>query len=183
MCVNCEVLHLYIAAGHNYFGHHGQAPGQHPMVARSEIRCVPGRGVEGDRFFDFRDDYKGQITFFADEVYRSLCERFRSREKPPSVFRRNVITRGIDLNALVKRQFELDGIRFAGVEPCKPCAWMDHAFGPGAEAALAGQGGLRARILTEGLLRVGQVVLRESVCADSRPALGSSSLVGLSATS
>jgi len=158
MSVVCEVLHLYISAGHNFFGHHGQPAGEHPMLAQPQIRCIPGRGVEGDRFFDFRDDYKGQITFFADEVYQSLCEQLGIRDKPPSVFRRNVITRGLDLNSLIGREFDLGGIRFAGTESCKPCYWMDLAFAPGTEAALAGRGGLRARILTEGKLGVGRPV-------------------------
>ena len=68
---------------------------------------------------------------------------FRS---PPSVFRRNVITHGADLNELIDREFEVQGVRFYGTAECTPCYWMDRAFAPGAEAALLGHGGLRARI-------------------------------------
>jgi MOSC domain-containing protein YiiM len=148
------VLHLYVSPGHNYFGHHGQAAGTHPILEQCEVRCVAGRGIEGDRFFDFKEDYKGQITLFAWEVYQDLCARFNRWDKPPAVFRRNVITRGLDLNALIGQEFELQGVRFLGVESCKPCYWMDQAFCPGAEAALQGRGGLRAKILTDGVLRV-----------------------------
>lgn len=148
------VLHLYVSPGHNYFGHHGQAAGTHPILEQREVRCVAGRGIEGDRFFDFKEDYKGQITLFAWEVYQDLCARFNRWDKPPAVFRRNVITRGLDLNALIGQEFELQGVRFLGVESCKPCYWMDQAFCPGAEAALQGRGGLRAKILTDGVLRV-----------------------------
>jgi MOSC domain-containing protein YiiM len=115
---------------------------------------VAGRGIRGDRYFDYRADFKGQITFFAEEVYHGLRRALGIWDKPPSVFRRNVITRGVDLNDLIGRTFEVQGVRFLGVESCKPCYWMDAAFGPGAEAALAGRGGLRARILTDGVLRV-----------------------------
>jgi MOSC domain-containing protein YiiM len=148
------VLHLYVSPGHNFFGHHGQAAGTHPILEQREVRCVAGRGIEGDRFFDFKEDYKGQITLFAWEVYQDLCARFNRWDKPPAVFRRNVITRGLDLNALIGQEFELQGVRFLGVESCKPCYWMDQAFCPGAEAALQGRGGLRAKILTDGVLRV-----------------------------
>ena len=148
-----EILHLYISPEHNFFGHHGKPPGQAPVLERETIHCVPGRGIEGDRFFGHKDDYKGQITFFADEVYRDLCARLNIHDKPPSVLRRNVITRGVDLNSLIGVEFEVQGVRFLGVEECKPCYWMDHAFGPGAEEALKGRGGLRARILSEGYLR------------------------------
>ena len=66
--------------------------------------------------------------FFADEVYRAMCEQFGQRDKSPSVFRRNVITRGVDLDSLIGREFEVQGVRFLGVESCKPCHWMDQAF-------------------------------------------------------
>jgi MOSC domain-containing protein YiiM len=151
--MNAELLHLYVSPGHNFVGHHGQPAGTHPVHEVPEVRCVAGRGLEGDRYFDHKADYKGQITFFADEVYRDLCARFQVQDKPPSVFRRNVITRGVDLNALVGQEFDLQGVRFLGVEVCKPCYWMDQAFCPGAEAALVGRGGLRAKILNTGVLR------------------------------
>ena len=60
----------------------------------------------------------------------------------------------MDLNALTGGQeFEVQGVAFRGCEECRPCAWMDHSFGPGAEKALRGWGGLRAQILTPGTLR------------------------------
>ena len=149
-----ELLHLYISPGHNFRGHHGRPAGTHLVQEMDAIRCVAGRGIEGDRYFDHKPDFKGQITFFADEVYRELCEQLDQRNKLPSVFRRNVITRGVDLDSLIGREFEVQGVRFFGVESCKPCYWMDQSFCPGAEAALEGRGGLRARILNDGVLRV-----------------------------
>jgi MOSC domain-containing protein YiiM len=58
------------------------------------------------------------------------------------------------LNSLVGVEFTVQGIRFDGVEECRPCYWMDQVIGPGAEAALRKRGGLRARILTSGRLRL-----------------------------
>ncbi len=149
-----RLLHLYLSPEHNYFGHHGLPPGSAPMSEVPELTLVAGQGIEGDRFFGFKKDYKGQITFFAHEIYRTLCDRLQVHDRPPSVFRRNIITEGQELNALIGQEFEIQGVRFLGMAECSPCHWMDEAFHPGAEKALKNHGGLRAKILTDGVLRV-----------------------------
>ncbi|MHA3775519.1 MOSC domain-containing protein [Verrucomicrobiota bacterium sgz303538] len=149
-----RIKHLYISPGHNYFGHHGREASQYELVEVQDIRCVAGHGIEGDRFFDFRPGYKGQITFFASEVYEDLCQQLGVHTKHPGVLRRNVITDGIDINTLIGKEFEIQGVRFLGTEESRPCYWMDQAFAPGAEKALRGNGGLRAKILTDGILHV-----------------------------
>jgi len=146
---------LYISPGHNFFGRHGQPAGEYASLEMPEITCLAERGIEGDRFLDFKTDYKGQITFFAAEIYDELCARLGVWDRPPSAFRRNVITRGVDLNSLIGREFTIQGVRFHGMAECSPCAWQDGAFAPGTEAALQGRGGLRAKILTDGVLRIG----------------------------
>ena len=148
-----RILHLYISPGHNYFGHHGQPAGEEPVLEMPQVECVAGRGIRGDRFFDFKDNFKGQITFFANETYERLCETLNESGRSPAVFRRNVITQGVDLNTLIGQEFEVQGVRFAGTQEAAPCHWMNEAFGPGAEKALRGFGGLRARILSDGLLK------------------------------
>lgn len=149
------IQQLFISPGHNFFGHHGRPPDGHPMIEVAEMRCVAGRGIEGDRFFDYKKNYVGQVTFFAGEIYDELCGRLDVWDKPPSAFRRNIITRGVDLNTLIDREFTIQGVRFFGTAECSPCHWQDGAFAPGTEAALAGRGGLRAKILTDGVLRAG----------------------------
>jgi MOSC domain-containing protein YiiM len=152
--INCvEVCRLYISAGHNFFGHHGKPPGQNHLQDVQEIECVAGRGIRGDRFFDHQENYKGQITFFAKEVYEALCKKMGNREKSLAVFRRNAITTGVDLNELIGEEFEIQGIHFRGTEECRPCYWMDQAFAPGAFDFLKGRGGLRAEILSDGILK------------------------------
>jgi MOSC domain-containing protein YiiM len=148
-----KIRQLFISPGHNFFGHHERPSGENPLVERPEIRCVAGRGIEGDRFFDFKGNYSGQITFFALEVFEDVCRRLNVTGKSPGVTRRNVITAGVDLNSLVGTEFEVQGVRFAAVAECSPCHWMNEAIAPGAEAALHGQGGLRARILNDGVLQ------------------------------
>jgi MOSC domain-containing protein YiiM len=152
--VQIQVARLFISPGHNYFGHHGQPAGKSPTVEANEVECVAGRGLSGDRFFNFQADYKGQVTFFSLEVFDDLCRRLNVSGKSPGVTRRNVITAGVDLNSLIGEKFEVQGVWFEGVCECSPCHWMDEAIAPGAEAALRGRGGLRARILTDGWLCV-----------------------------
>jgi MOSC domain-containing protein YiiM len=148
-----RVLHLYLSPGHNYFGHHGLPPGEHPLIEVDQLECVAGKGIRGDRFFDFKPDYKGQITFFAWEDLQLLWNELDVVERNPSATRRNVITADVDLQSLVSTEFELQGVRFLGVEECRPCYWMNSAIHPDAEAWMRGRGGLRAKILSDGILR------------------------------
>lgn len=166
-----EICHLFISTGHNFVGHHGREPDTHPMIETPEIECVAGRGIRGDRYFDFKDDYKGQITFFALEVFDELCNAMQIHASSPSLARRNVITRGVDLNELIGQEFKAQGVRFLGMEECRPCYWMDGAFAPGAQEFLKGRGGLRAKILTDGKLRSNEVVIPGEVDEPGRVSL------------
>ena len=150
-----RVRHLFISPGHNYVGHHGQAAGQHPIIEVDRVECVAGQGLRGDRFFAHKPDFKGQITFFAHEVFEQLrVELGLPPEMTVAGTRRNVITEGADLATCIGGEFELQGVRFLGTEECRPCYWMNDAFRHAeAEAWLAGRGGLRARILSDGILR------------------------------
>jgi hypothetical protein len=70
-----KIRQLFISPGHNYFGHHGQSPDTHAIVEVDAVECVAGRGIRGDRFFDYKPDYTGQITFFAWEVLEAASSR------------------------------------------------------------------------------------------------------------
>jgi MOSC domain-containing protein YiiM len=146
-----NILHIYISPQHIF--EKGIAVGSRTVTEVDEVECVAGRGLCGDRYFDHDRDYIGQVTFFSQEVYERLCEQLQVTHREPSVFGRNVIVSGVDLNNLIGKEFEVQGIRFSGSEECSPCRWMEEAFAPGAMRALKDHGGLRARILTDGLLK------------------------------
>ncbi len=157
--------HLYLSPGHNYFGHHGRAPSDHPTREVTGLCCVAGRGIAGDRFFDYRPDYAGQITFFSAEVFEAMQREFSLPRATPDLTRRNVLVRGVDLMTLADRDFCLQGVWFRGAGECKPCYWMNTALAPESESWLRGRGGLRARILTGGTLRLGPAeLIRGSRC-------------------
>ena len=157
------IRQLFISAGHNYFGHHGRAPDNFPLVEVAKIECVAGSGIRGDRFYDYRDDYKGQITFFSLEVFEKLALHFQLTNKSAGDLRRNVVVSGVELNDLIGEEFSIQGVRLRGTAHCKPCYWMNQAVAPGAEEFLQGNGGLRAQILGDGVIAVGdaQLVLAE----------------------
>ena len=137
------------------------------MVEVPAIECVAGRGIRGDRYFDYKDDYKGQITFFSLEVFEELCAARGLHYCSPAAARRNVITRGVDLTDLIEKEFEVQGVHFYGTEESAPCYWMDHAFAPGAKEFLKGHGGLRAKILSDGGMRsTAPVPVGSARCAD-----------------
>lgn len=148
-----RIRQIFISPDHNFIGHHGKPPGKTPMTRVKEVNCVAGKGLEGDRFFEHKDNFKGQVTFFSLSVYETLCQKFNIHDKDVSDFRRNVIVSDADLNALIGETFEVQGIQFEGSEEAKPCYWMNQAFAEGAEEAMKGHGGLRARILSTGVLR------------------------------
>ena len=163
-----KIRHLYISPGHNYFDHHGQAAGQNVCLEVLEAECVAGRGIRGDRFFDYKENYQGQITFFSAEVFDDVCRQTSAGGKSPGVARRNVVTSGVDLNSLAGKKFDVQGITFEGVGECRPCHWMDEAIAPGAEKLLQGRGGLRARILTDGRLHVDKMNFSAVVLAGGK---------------
>jgi hypothetical protein len=151
--VGLLIHRLFISAGHNYFGRHGQPAARHAIQEVDHVSCVAGQGIRGDRFFNFKDNYQGQITFFSQEVFEGLQQELGLAEALACAARRNVLVSGLDLNQLIGVQFEIQGVQFKGTEECRPCYWMNTALGAGAEEWLKGRGGLRARILTDGLLR------------------------------
>jgi MOSC domain-containing protein YiiM len=151
------VHHIFVSDGHSYFGRHGQGSAKFTIREVGEVECVTGRGLRGDRFFDYKENYKGQVTLFSREVFNELCRALNARGVNPAALRRNLIVSGTDLNELIGRQFEMQGVLLEGTEECKPCYWMDEAVGPGAFAWLKGRGGLRCRIRSDGWLRTNSV--------------------------
>jgi len=149
------IRHLFISPDHNYFGRHGESAGENPSIEVEEIECVADRGIRGDRFLDHKPDYKGQITFFMWENLVRLWDELHVPQgnRDPSATRRNVITEDLDLPSIIGKEFELQGVRFQGTEECRPCYWMNGAIHPGAEAWMGGRGGLRARIMSNGVLK------------------------------
>lgn len=153
--MSITIKHLFVSPGHDFRGRHGKERLVNELSDEDEIRCVAGSGIEGDRYFDFKEDFKGQITFFDWAVYEAVKEEFKLPELEPSVFRRNVLVSGVDLNELIGVRFQIGEAVFEGSEEAAPCYWMNEACAPGVEDFLKGRGGLRCRIRESGSLSKG----------------------------
>ncbi len=151
-----ELLEIWISTGNDYRGRHEKGRLDHGIRSVTEIECVAGLGLRGDRYFGYKPDFKGQVTFFDAAAVQAVRDHFAVPDLSSSVFRRNLIVRGADLSAWAGKRFRFQGIDFEATEECKPCYWMDEAVAPGAEDFLKAnfRGGLRARILSDGVLRV-----------------------------
>ena len=154
-----KIQHIFISPGHGYVGQDAAAARNQRMQSVEAVECVAGKGLVGDRYFDHKPDYIGQATFFSGDVFHAACAHVGAPDCVPWAMRRNIMVTGVDLNELIGRVFEIDGVRFLGTEECAPCRWMDRAIGAGAREFLKGQGGLRARIQGSGTLHCGRVEL------------------------
>jgi MOSC domain-containing protein YiiM len=164
--------HIYLSPGHNYFGKRKDGPGLHPTTDVETVEVKAGLGLVGDRYYAVPAHFDAQITFFAAEVFDALLAEFGREGLAPILTRRNIITRGVNLNQLIGEEFTIitpgdAPIRFLGTKPCSPCAWMDTMLGEGSHAFLRGRGGMRARILSSGILRRGTAILTSEKPLDS----------------
>lgn len=156
--MKCQIEHIFISQDHNFVGHFNSEPGENPTIRKESVNLISGKGIEGDRYAIRESDHRKQITFFDMDVADKLSDH-AGKPIPPDSVRRNVFVRGLNLPELVGKRFVLQGIEFIGVDPCPPCQWMDVAVGPGTKELLEGTGGLRAKILNDGVLSVGETEL------------------------
>ncbi|MDP0501509.1 MAG: MOSC domain-containing protein [Verrucomicrobiota bacterium JB022] len=151
-----RIERIWISPGHDFKGRHGKGRLDHGVVEVDAVECHAGKGLVGDRYYDHKPDFKGQLTLIDGAVIDALQCAFALPEIDPAAFRRNVLVRGLDLNALIGSRFFLGEVELEGSEECAPCYWMDEAITTGAFQWLKGRGGLRCRIRQSGWLRVGE---------------------------
>ena len=132
------------------------AAAEAPVELVGEADAHAGRGLAGDRYHEGRGTFSQphsnghDLTLVEAEVLDALA-------LAPEASRRNVITRGIDLNALVGKRFTIGGVECAGRRLCEPCAHLERLT-PGTLRPLVHRGGLRADVLGDGAIRVGDPV-------------------------
>lgn len=129
------------------------------------VRAVPGRGLEGDRYFTGTGSFSHwpkpgrELTLIAAETLEIL-ESGHGLALEPGAHRRNLVTEGVELMDLVKTEFRIGAVRLRGERPCLPCRVLERRTLPGVyEAMKKTGGGLRATIVTEGFLSVGDPIL------------------------
>jgi MOSC domain-containing protein YiiM len=135
-----------------------------PMQALTEARAVPGKGLEGDRYYrqagTFTGDEKrgSELTLIALEDLEAVA-RETGVAIAPADARRNVLTRGVSLRDLVGRRFNVGEVLLRGARLSEPCRHLAELTDPRTLRGLVHRSGLQADILTEGVVRVGDPIL------------------------
>jgi len=134
-----------------------------PLSSVNAVRAISGHGLQGDRYFqdaaippeNRKPDI--EITLIESEAIDAL-QREDSIALEASQCRRNVVTRGVALNHLVGKEFRIGNVTLKGMRLCEPCGHLEKMTQPGVIKGLMHRGGLRAAILADGEIHVGDVV-------------------------
>ena len=164
-----EIVLLLASPVHRYEGR--PADGPLPGVGAEThpgIRLRAGLGIVGDRHFGQRAHVHASVTVMDADVLDLVADDLGlPRTLDAAATRRNILLRGVNVDALRGATFSLDSgdgpVEFLAHRPANPCAWMDVVLAPGAHRALRGRGGMRCEPLTDGMLRLGPARLRSSI--------------------
>ncbi len=173
--MDVEIVALVTSPGHNYWFHSPDPSvgvGPHPTSYPDHVVLDAGLGIRGDRFYGKVSRLASAVSFLAAEAVEAVEHQLglAAGALDPRLARRNVVVRGMDLNALRHQQFTLDTgdgpVAFTAAGETSPCAWMDDRLAPGARDALRGRGGLRTLPTSSGVLRLGRATLRTDADVD-----------------
>ena len=135
-----------------------------PMQPQSSVRAIPGRGLVGDRYFLGTGTFSPQPQkpdFEITLIQQEFIEAFAQQNGIPFTAhdaRRNLVTTGVDLNALAGHEFTVGNVKLRGIRLCEPCNYLAKQTHPEVLKGLVHQGGLRAQILTEGEIHLGDAI-------------------------
>lgn len=140
-----------------------------PMEARERIDAIAGIGLRGDRYATATGTYSGagvgarDVTLIEREAVDAVRADDGGIEVREELTRRNLVTEGVALNHLVGGTFRVGDVRMRGIRLAEPCAYLEQLVAlPGVRAAFVHRGGLRAEILDDGELHVGDVIITTS---------------------
>ena len=141
---------------------HIASPATGPVQALDHAVLIPGVGLEGDRyalkqgtFFKPEPDF--ELTLIEAEAIEALRREYNV-ELLAGEARRNIVTRDVPLNHLVGREFTIGEVRIRGIRLCEPCDHLQRTTGKQLIKGLRHRGGLRAQVLTQGTIRVGDTI-------------------------
>lgn len=139
------------------------ADGGGPMISVDEIRAVPGKGLEGDRYFSAKGTFSKkpapdrEVTLIESEAIEALARDY-GIAIDAGESRRNIVTRGVALSHLVGKEFLVGEVKLKGLRLAEPCGHMEGLTKPGVREGLVHRGGLRAQIQNEGTIRAGDQI-------------------------
>ncbi len=135
-----------------------------PLTSLDQVEAVAGYGLAGDHYAS-KNDGKRQVTLIQAEHLEIVAKLLGKREVRPEWVRRNILVSGINLYALRDRRFRVGDTMLEGAGSCDPCSRMEEVLGAGGYNVMRGHGGIIARIVDAGTIRLGDSVQP----ADCRP--------------
>ena len=133
------------------------------LQAIDNVEAVPGSGLVGDRYFDNEGTFSTkecpdrEVTLIEAEALAGLAREYDLTLQPAQT-RRNLLTRGVPLNHLVGKTFSIGPVVLRGIRLCEPCGHLEKLTCKGVEKGLKHRGGLRAQLVTGGVLEVGAAI-------------------------
>lgn len=135
-----------------------------PLQSFNHVEVLADYGLVGDHKAQ-RAGGKRQVTLIQREHLDAVARLMVRAEVDPALLRRNLVVSGINLLALRDAQFEIGGVVFEGTGLCEPCSRMEEVLGAGGYNAMRGHGGIIARVLSGGVIRVGVTVAYKNIPA------------------
>ena len=141
---------------------HIASAARQPTQPVEQVQAIPGVGLMGDRYARQQGTFSKpepdfELTLIEAESIDALKREY-GVELAPGEARRNLVTRGVPLNHLVGREFTIGDVRIRGIRLCEPCSHLQGLTKRPVMKGLRHRGGLRAQILSEGIIKVGDRV-------------------------
>lgn len=130
-----------------------------PVVATASAEALENVGLVGDHRCDKTPGSARQVTVIAKEWIDLIAHYSGHGMIDPVLLRRNLVVKGINLNALRHQRFRIGSATFEATALCHPCSRMDSALGVGGAASMLGYGGLCAKITQSGIITVGDALI------------------------
>ncbi len=126
-----------------------------------------GTGLVGDHHAEHSQGRSQREVTLIQSEHLPIVASLLSRDAiSPELLRRNLVVRGINLLALEGKTFRIGDVTLEGTGPCEPCQRMRQNLGPGGYNAMVGHGGITARVVNGGTIRIGDSV---EVCLTDSP--------------
>ena len=129
-----------------------------PLQSIRSTKAVATLGLEGDHRMGKTPGSGRQVTIISEEFIAQIEHHLNQTGIDPGTLRRNLVVKGLNLNALRRQRFRIGGALFEATQLCHPCARMEENLGKGGVAAMLGYGGLCAKILESGDIAIGDSI-------------------------
>lgn len=154
-----KVIHILIAESSNS-----------PMIGHRMATLNAGKGIVGDRYYsdplEKHQSHNREPDIEVTLIEQEHIDRFNQLTQLNYTgydFRRNIVTKDIRLNDLVKKNFYIGNVHLKGIRLCEPCAYLSKQLGPEIMQHMVHKAGLRARILSSGKIFVDDVIAHPPV--------------------